>query len=48
MTDHELGDVRWPPVHDRVGDEQAPEIVWGELQRLVAGVGETGAGQSLR
>jgi hypothetical protein len=31
MADHELGDVGWHPVHDRVGDEQAPEVVWCEL-----------------
>jgi hypothetical protein len=45
VADHELGDVGRHAVHDRVGDEQAPEIVWCELQRLVADVGQASAGE---
>src|SRR5664279_2217664 len=34
----ELSDVRWHPVHDRIGDEQPPEIVEGIPQWPSGGV----------
>lgn len=34
----ELGDVRWHPVQDGVGDEDSPEVVRGEPQQVTGGV----------
>src|SRR5215469_5042134 len=41
--DH-LGDVRWEPVQDGVGEEHPAEIVRGVVQWLAAGAGQAGAG----
>src|SRR5260370_13265770 len=44
MADHQLSDVGWHPVHDRVGDEQPSEVVWDVSEWSAAGVvaAETG------
>jgi hypothetical protein len=38
----ELGNVRWHPVHDCVGDQDPAEVVGKEPKRLSAGIGEPG------
>src|SRR6266516_3264443 len=40
-----LGDVRWEPVEDRVGEEHPAEVVGGVVQWLAAGAGQAGAGE---
>jgi hypothetical protein len=40
----DLGDVRREPVHDHVGDEDAPEVMRGEPQRLALRAGQAGGG----
>ena len=42
VPDDELGDVRGHAVVDRVGDEDPPEVVRGEPQRLPVGAGQAG------
>ena len=43
----ELGDVRRHAVQDRVGDEQAPEVVEGVAQRATGGVADTDRGEGV-
>ena len=45
VAGHQLGDVRRHPVHDRVGDEDPPEVVEGVAQRVAAGVFDPDRGQ---
>src|SRR4029077_17765678 len=43
----DLGDVGRQTVHDRVGDEDPAEVVWGEDQGLAVVAVDAGAGQGL-